>query len=62
MKKMRNRSQLKEQENSPEAANNERPLQSNIHWVQKGDSESTEGTEVKVLKSEYEGIKSRYKQ
>ena len=32
-----------------------RPLQSNWHWVQKGDSENTEG-----IKSEYEGIKSGY--
>ena len=30
-----------------------RPLQSNRHWAQKGDSENTEG-----IKGEYEGIKS----
>ena len=49
MKKLRNHSQLKEQNNSLEGANNERPLQSNRHQVQKGDSENSEG-----IKSGYE--------
>ena len=59
MKKLSNDSQLKEQENSPEAANNgtNRPLQSNGHQVQKEGSENTEG-----IKSKSEGIKSRYEQ
>ena len=44
MKKLRNHSQLKEQENSPEEANNERDLCSlNRYGVQKGASENTEG-------------------
>ena len=57
MKKLRNHSQLKEQENSPEGANNERDLCSLKDGVQKGDSENTEG-----IKSEYEGINSQYEQ
>ena len=57
MKKHRNHSQLKEQENSPEGANNERDLCSLKDGVQKGDSENTEG-----IKSKYEGIKNGYKQ
>ena len=48
---------MKEQENSPEAANNETDLQSDRHRVKKGDSENTEG-----IKAEYQGIKSRYEQ
>ena len=56
MKKLRSHSQLKEQENSPEGANNKNgPLQSNRHQVQKRDSENTAR-----IKSEYEGIKSKY--
>ena len=57
IKKLRNHSQLKEQENSPETANNETDLCSLIDKVQKGDSENTEG-----IKGECEGIKRRYKQ
>ena len=57
MKKLRNHSQLKEQVNSPEAANNESDLCSRIDWVQKEDSENNEG-----IKDEYEGIKSEYEQ
>ena len=57
MKKLRNHSQVKEQENSPEAVKQwNRPLQSNRHWVQKGDSENT-----KAIKGEYKGIKNIYK-
>ena len=56
MKKLRSNSQLKEQVNSPEAAYNEIDLcSSNRHWVQKEDSENTEG-----IKGEYEEIESRY--
>ena len=40
-----------------------RPLQSNIHQVQKGYIEKTEGikNEYEGIKNEYEGIKGRYK-
>ena len=57
MKKLGNHSHLKEQENSPEAANNKQTLHSNRHLVQKEDSENTEG-----IKRENEGIKSGYEQ
>ena len=49
MNKLRNHSQLKEQ-NSPEEANNETDLYSLTDQVEKGDSENSEG------------IKSRYEQ
>ena len=42
MKKLRNHSQLKEKENSPEGANNETKLQSKIFWVK--------NERVKILK------------
>ena len=61
MKKLMNHSQLKEQENSHEAANNEINLFSLIgaEWKKKkkGDRVYTEG-----IKAIYEVIKSRYKQ
>ena len=57
MKQLRNHSQLKEQDNSHEAANNETDFCSLIDRVWKGDSEKTEG-----IKAKYQGIKSRYKQ
>ena len=52
-KKLRSHSQLKEQRNSPEAANNETDLCSltDIEF-KKGDDENTEG-----IKAEYQGIK-----
>ena len=54
MKKLKNHSQLKEQENSPKRANNEKDLCSLTHTkFKKEDSEHTEG-----IKREYEGIKS----
>ena len=53
MKKPRNHSQLKEQENSPEGKNNKTDLCSLIDWVQRGDGENTE-----VIKGEYEGIRT----
>ena len=57
MKKLRKHSQLKEQKNSPEGANNETDLCSLKDTSSKGDSENTKG-----IKSKYEGIKSRYEQ
>ena len=58
MKMLRNHSQLKEQENYTwRSKEQNKPLKSNRHQIQKGDSENTEG-----IKSEYEGIKSRYEQ
>ena len=49
MKKHKNHSQLKEQENSLEGANNETDLCSQRYQVHKEDSENIEG-----IKSEYE--------
>ncbi len=47
MKKLRNHSQLKEQENSPEGANNETDLCSLTDTkFQKGDSENMEGIKI----------------
>ena len=57
MKKLRNPSQLKEQANSSEAANNETDLCSLRYKGQKRSSENTEG-----IQSEYEEIKSGYGQ
>ena len=58
MKYLRNYSQLKEQENSPEGANNETgPYSLTDNRVEKGDSENTEG--IRVNK---ERIKLRYEQ
>ena len=55
MKKLRNYSQLKEQENSPKAANNETDLCSLIDIELKREI-------VKILKAEYQEIKSGYEQ
>ena len=52
MKKLRNHSQFKEQENSPEGANNETELCSPTDTKFKKEIENTEG-----IKSQYERIK-----
>ena len=57
MRKPRNHFQLKEQENSPEGANNETDLCSLRCQIQKGGNENSEG-----IKSKYEEIESRYEQ
>ena len=57
MKKLRNHSQLKDQENSPKGTNNETDLCSLRDAECKKESENTEG-----VKREYEGIKSGYEQ
>ena len=49
MKKLRNHSQLNQQENSAEAVNNETAVHSDRLGVQEGDSENTE-----VIKRRYE--------
>ena len=57
MKTLRSHSQLKQQQNSPEGANNEIDLCSLTDTEFKKESENTEG-----IKGKYEGIKSGYKQ
>ena len=47
--KLRNQSQLQEQEKSLEGANNERPLQSNRHQVQKDKHEDVK-KDIKIIK------------
>ena len=58
MKKLMNHSQLKEQENSPEAENNERDLCSLTHTEFKREIMKILNTEG--IRAEYQGIKSGY--
>ena len=57
MKKLRNQSQLKQQENSPKAVNNETDLCSLKTLSQTGGSENTEGIKRDSFRKELENIR-----